>query len=188
MLSTSAKPEDKRERRARVKSYHTPNFESNKISDPIFFPKMAYTPFGKSEKHVAFFASEINKGQDVYLEFCDINDTPEDPERKLYRWRFNPHFESEYEKTEPHATTGHCRYLIPIEELTVIKMNTPEPPKMLSTKTPEKKSEPQLTLGLNTDVTDAPVSEMTIRDLAAILLKKPVSERVWLNDLIKNKK
>jgi len=186
MLPTTSKPEDKRERRARVKLYHLPNFESNKISEPIFFPKMAYTPFGKSEKHVAFFASEINKGQDVYLEFCDINDSPEDPERKLYRWRFNPHFETEYEKTEPNAVTGHCRYLIPIEELSVIRINTPEQPKMLSTKsTPEQ---PQLSLGLTEPSIDAPVSEMTIRDLAAILLKKPVSDRTWLNEIIKSKK
>jgi len=31
---------------------------------------------------------------------------------------------------------------------------------------------------------DLPVSQMTIRDLAAILLKKPVSNKKWLNKLI----
>jgi len=37
-------------------------------------------------------------------------------------------------------------------------------------------------------VDDAPLSEITIRDLAAIMLMKPVSGRDWLNDLIKQTK
>jgi hypothetical protein len=46
------------------------------------------------------------------------------------------------------------------------------------------------TLELDFDVpstltNDAPISDMTIRDLAAILLKKPVSKKEWLNELIK---
>ena len=32
---------------------------------------------------------------------------------------------------------------------------------------------------------DAPLSSLTVRDLAAILLQKPVSNKKWLNDLIK---
>ena len=32
--------------------------------------------------------------------------------------------------------------------------------------------------------TDPPLNEMTIRDLAAIMLKKPVSNKKWLNDII----
>ena len=34
---------------------------------------------------------------------------------------------------------------------------------------------------------DAPLSQMTIRDLAAIMLKKPVSNKAWLNEIIKSK-
>ena len=34
--------------------------------------------------------------------------------------------------------------------------------------------------------TDAPLSSLTIRDLAAIMLQKPVSQKKWLNDLIKS--
>jgi hypothetical protein len=32
---------------------------------------------------------------------------------------------------------------------------------------------------------DAPFDQLTIRDLAALLLKKPVSNKKWLNDLVK---
>ena len=34
---------------------------------------------------------------------------------------------------------------------------------------------------------DPPINEMTIRDLAAIMLGKPVSKKEWLNHIIKNK-
>jgi hypothetical protein len=40
----------------------------------------------------------------------------------------------------------------------------------------------------NAEIADAPLSEITIRDLAAIMLMKPVSARPWLNDLIKQTK
>jgi hypothetical protein len=35
--------------------------------------------------------------------------------------------------------------------------------------------------------TDAPFDQLTVRDLAAILLKKPVSNKQWLNKLITDK-
>jgi hypothetical protein len=50
---------------------------------------------------------------------------------------------------------------------------------------PKKEAEPELQ---NTEIADALLSEMTIRDLAAIMLMKPVSARPWLNDLIKQSK
>ena len=35
--------------------------------------------------------------------------------------------------------------------------------------------------------TDPPINDMTIRDLAAIILGKPVSNKEWLNKIIKSK-
>jgi hypothetical protein len=109
----------------------------------------------------------------VYIEFTSKELVPEDPERKLYKWRFNPHFEEEYEKTEPNPQTGHVRYLIPVEELTVVK----------SQKT-EEVVQPEMDLELPDPNLDQPFDQMTIRDLAAILLKKPVSHKQWLNEII----
>lgn len=36
------------------------------------------------------------------------------------------------------------------------------------------------------DKEDAPISELTIRDLAAILTMKPISNKIWLNHCLKN--
>jgi len=178
MISTTEKPEDKREKRRKLREFH--QAELDKIGPTaVFIPKMSYRPYGKTEHHIAFFASEVSKGEDVYVEFCSKDDVPEDPERTLYKWKFNPHFDGEYEKTEPNPTTGHCRYLIPIEELHVVKKYTEETPVE-----EEEKEEFQL----EDPNTDAPLNTMTIRDVAALLLKKPVSNKPWLNSIISKKK
>lgn len=174
-IATTDKPEDKREKLKKLREYHQPTLNELGIPDAEFIPKMAYRPYGKTEKHIAFFASEISKGEDIYVEFTSKDLVPEDPERRLYKWRFNPHFEEEYEKTEPNPTTGHCRYLVPVEELTIVKVN--------------KKEEGQVAIKFelpNSD-NDLPLDQMTIRDLAAILLKKPVSTKEWLNEIINSK-
>lgn len=38
------------------------------------------------------------------------------------------------------------------------------------------------------ELEDANMSAMTVRDLAAILLKKPISNKIWLNHIIKENK
>lgn len=181
MISTTTddKPEDKREKLKKLREFHQPNLEANGVPNAIFCPKMAYRPYGKNDIHIGFFASEINKGEDVYVEFASKDNVPEDPERKLYKWRFNPHFEEEYDKTEPSPQTGHIRYLVPVEELTVIKFPEGSQNLKLSNQVLDLNAIP------NPDE-DLPMDQMTIRDYAAIHMNKPVSRKVWLNDLIIN--
>jgi hypothetical protein len=128
---------------------------------------------------MGFFKSELSKGEDIYTEYVSIALDSEDPTRTLYKWSYNSFYDEEYETTDANAN-GHVRYLIPVSELIKIK---PE------TKTETKNTETQ---GLFPDFDDlmdsdldAPLSSLTVRDLAAILLKKPVSNKKWLNDLIK---
>lgn len=178
-ISTTDKPEDKRDRLKKLREYHQKTLDAIGVSDALFIPKMAYRPYGKTEQHIAFFASEINKGEDVYVEFTSKELVPEDPERRLYKWRFNPHFEEEYDKTEPHPVTGHIRYLVPTEELTYVK--APENEASAPVVEPIEPIEFEL-VDANTDL---PLDQLTIRDLAAIMLKRPVSQKPWLNEIIK---
>lgn len=176
MISTTDKPENKKERLRKLREFHQPTLDKHGVSDAIFIPKMAYRPYGKTDIHISFFASEINKGEDVYVEFASKDLVPEDTERRLYRWNFNPHFQEEYDTTEPNPQTGHVRYLVPVDELVLIKRN------------PDPEPEPEPEFGKLPDANlDLPVNQMTIRDLAAILLKKPVSTKPWLNDIINGK-
>lgn len=176
-IKTTATPEEKRERLKKLREHQQPLLNAIGAPDAYYIPKMAYRPIGKSEIYVSFFPSELSRGVDVYTEFASRDYIPEDLERRLYRWDYNPHYDEEYEKTEP-TDSGQFRYLVPVSELILIKH-------------PEKVETPKIQTKMSFDLmdpnTDAPFDQLTIRDLAAILLKKPVSNKDWLNKLIQDK-
>jgi hypothetical protein len=170
---------NRKEKTEELVKYHQKVFDALGISSPLYIPKCAYRPYGKDDLYMGFFKSELSKGEDIYTEYVSIALESEDPTRTLYKWSYNSFYDEEYETTDANAN-GHVRYLIPVSELIKIK---PE------TETETKSTETQ---GLFPDFDDlmdsdldAPLSSLTVRDLAAILLKKPVSNKKWLNDLIK---
>jgi hypothetical protein len=182
-IQTTEKPEDKKERMKLLRKLHEPTFEKLGIPDALFIPKLAYKPAGKNELYLAFFASELAKGQDIYTEFADAEYEPQDPERRLYKWRYNPNYKEEYEVLDG---KGIVRYLIPTAELILVKANPPETlveehatgQLQLFAGSENKAPSMQETKG------DLPLKEATVRDLAAILWKQPVSNKQWINEMI----
>jgi len=174
------KPFDRRKATEEVLNYHKEKLNKLNITDPLFIPKCAYRPYGTDELHISFFPSEIEKEQDIYTEFCSKECEPETKERILYKWRHNPHYKEEYEHTEPNDR-GHVRYLIPVSELIdqdrIIEQDKKE--EDITETFPNFASE-----FIDPD-SDNPVNQMTIRDFASIIWKKPVSNKKWLNNLIK---
>lgn len=163
--------EERKNKVAELRKKHQTLFDNMGDSEALFFPKLAYRPEGKEERHISFFVSELRRGSDIYTEFVGSNCDSEDPDRTLWKWNYNPHWKEEYDNTE-HLDNGPVRYLIPVSELVKV-----EAPKI-------SKTSKQISL-MDFDLDDSPMSEMTIRDLAAILWKQPVSSKDWLNDLIK---
>jgi hypothetical protein len=139
---------------------------------------MAYKPATKDEKHITFFASELERAEyydvpkNVYTEFISSEYIPEDAKRTLYKWIFNPHWRTEYDVIEATESIQE-RYMIPVSELRIVQQAAAQKEIKL----------PSLDLG----PTDEPFNMLTIRDLAAIMLKKPVSNKQWLNEIIKLK-
>ena len=176
-LTTKVTTVNRQEKTEELLKHHDWKFKLLQEDSPLFIPKCAYVPKGMSELHIGFFASEVKKGRDIYTEFTSIDLDPEDPTRTLYKWRFNPHYEEEYEKTDP-GPNGHFRYLVPVSELIKVEI-VPEEPLAEGNMFPdfEEIMDPDL---------DAPLSQLTVRDIAAIMLKKPVSSKKWLNDIIKS--
>lgn len=170
-----------------LREKHQPIFD-DVIGDPqaLFFPKMAYL-YRDGQKVISFFPSEIGRGQDIYTEFVSRDYTSEDPERRLWRWNYNPDYETAYPTTDPHPVTGDVRYEISIDELELIgeeevaeEEAAPEPE--------ESKAPIDFEAILPNANEDLPLSEMTICDYAAIHLNKPVSKKGWLNEIINQNK
>lgn len=171
----------KRETIKDLMSHHSSLFDKEKQATPKYIPRLCYAH--KGDKIIGFYPSEIKGGQDIYVEFCDRNLLPEDADRTLYKWTYNPHYEEEYAKSDPHPSTGDQRYLIPIDELLVVK-NLHKEVKTYELEEEKPKVDEFEEIPVNID---APYADMTIRDYMAIQWKKPVSNKKWLNDLITKK-
>jgi len=163
-----------------LKEKHIPLFEAEGVESPKWIPKMAYIPRPGADLVISLFPSEISGGADVYTEFVSSEYESEDPDRILWKWQYNAHYEEEYEKTKPHPVSGHHRYLIPCDEL----VNVAELYKG------KKSEENQSSIDFETwpdPEGDAPIKDLTIRDKCAIDWQMPVSNKKWLNNLIREK-
>ena len=170
--STKEKIED-------LKALHKPTFDKLGIDNPLFIPRICYIPMGEKEQVVSFFEQDFVKGKDIYTHFVSKSYESEDPKNRLWKWKWNPYYETEYKKSDPHPETGNVRYIIPVEEL-----------ELIDTSYVERVTGPEI-FDIDDEIPnpdqDLPIDQMSIRDLAAILLKKPVSKKQWLNDIIKSK-
>ena len=174
-MSTKPTPKERKERTAQLRELHQPIFESLSNPEALYIPKMAHNVKGLEGLHMGFFKSELDHGKDVFTECISMQMESEDPNRTLYRIKFNPFFEEEYATSEP-MSNGHVRYYIPLDELEVVGIHG----KLKDT----LKVENDFNLP-NANV-DLPLDQMTMRDVAALLLKTPVSEKKWLNEIINN--
>jgi len=176
-IKTTEKPLDRRARINELRGYHQEVLASASALDEQYVPTMAYRPYGKEGLHVSLFPSHLRKGYDLYLEFVSRDLVPDDANRTLYKWRYNPYWQEEYEVVNK-DTNADERYLIPVAEMEKVVKEEVAPMYLK-----------QLVFDgfdeiMNPDE-DAPLDQITIRDLAAIMLKQPVSKKKWLNDLIK---
>jgi hypothetical protein len=168
-MTKSKTPLTKKEMALELLEHHIPMLNKLGISDPVYMPKFPFYSAEAQGQVVTFFPSELELKKDLYTEFADKNLELLSEKRELYKLRYNPYYDSEYIKKGPHPSTGMYMYYVPVSELEVIELkeedddfNIPDPD------------------------TDLPISQLTIADLAAILLKKPVSQKKWLNELIKS--
>lgn len=134
-------------------------------------------------------------------------------DRQLFKYKANPFYAEEYETKEGTNFKGepYVLYTVPTSELVAVLEDGTEITYALYEKRKEENKKEdslpklQKSLSLFPDFEDefgsakeielssqldkdVPLSEITIRDLAAIMLMKPVSNRPWLNDLIKQTK
>jgi hypothetical protein len=155
-----------------------------------------------TDLYIEFYENVKNeKGEDI-----DI--VPLYPERQLFKLKSNPYFEEEYEKKESLTKTGdtYSVYTIPVSEMSavltdgsVITYNLfekrkadadkkeAELPRLQNKVFPDFEEDfgTKKAVALDSSLDDALLQEITLRDLAALMLMKPVSNKQWLNELIK---
>jgi len=187
-LSTISKKISGDERRKRIielRKFHQPYF------DAIGKPEVHYTckmRYGFPYHSTKFLEAEINKPEPIYVEWTSRDCVPED-NRRLYKYEPNPAYRDEYKaETDDY---GKVWYVVPIDKFVLVKdelaleiKQVVEEPEEL-----ENKEEPQqiamdLDFGIINPDEDCPLDNVTLRDLAAILLKTPVSRKEWLNKII----
>lgn len=188
------KKEWKRSKLEAIRTYHIELIKDLGISITDFNMKMPF--HNKSGKLVVgIFSSEFKKEKGFYFELVTRELDPVDVKRTVYRIPFNAAFEEEYELNEKGS------YLVPIEELRSIDPQSIAVTKYSSVEStentkgilfttnasPNLKDVPVYNAPASMDMSDAPYSEMTIRDYYAIHTGKPVSAKPWLNELIKSK-
>lgn len=145
-----------------LKKNHVKLFEKLGVEDPLYIPKMV---FGNPLVAV-FFKSNLRKGKDIYTEKVSKSFDSEDETRTLYKWVHRSDWEDRY-PTRELGDANTPMHVIPFEEFEPII---------------DKKSD--YDFGLIDPDQDPPISELTIRDLAAMLTGKPVSLKPWLNKII----
>lgn len=172
------KLEEKRARISELRVFHEKAFADINVPDGLFIPRMAYKPKDHNEVSVSFFASELKNEKDIYTEFVSREFISEDPDRVLWKWKYNPHWQEEYATSDDPIPSSKL-YYIPVSELIVIARKGVVKDEKIS----EKKADGPLSSMLK-KVTDEPFSNMTIKDFAAIVWKEEVSDKEWLNKLI----
>ena len=171
---------DRQEAIMALKRRHEDYFRSAGITNPYYTLKFPYVPKHKDNgvMVIGMFPSEIKKGDDVYIELTDLNNLPINDSAVLYKLRYNPWHEEEFELYSDPMKTGSERYLIPVSELELVS----------GTPSAIQKSEPNpkpAVFSKKEDYPDCHHTELTARDWACIHLKTPQSNKDWLNDLIK---
>jgi hypothetical protein len=151
--------------------------------------------------------------ENVYVDGKNTDIVPASEDRQLFKLKYNPFYKEEYDVIEGVDADGKPdnKYLVSVSEMVAVlptgqeisyalyekrkednKIEVPQLQKSLAVFpdfeeefAPKTEVEPEFG---NSEIADAPLSEITIRDLAAIMLMKPVSARPWLNDLISKTK
>jgi hypothetical protein len=176
-------------------------FTNMGISSPKFGAKLCYMgkEFGDERVEcVRFWTSELSCGQDFYVELFDWDKEHYDRStRKLYRLVNNPNWALNPKKYVGVETSSDGKtsttYAIRLTDLELVNstsvtaayaeiVKVPAPAVMMETE------EDLFPGGMYSEKEDTHYSAMTMRDYYCIKHNVPLSNKAWLNELIKQSK
>lgn len=180
------------------RGYWESYFIEKGIERPIFSAKLCYnddkpSKDGNKIPALRFYADELSKGQDLYVELYNTRDTNyHEGERVLYKLKSNLNWRSTGKFFEvTHTSKGEIMatpaYVCSIEVLELISRNsikTNEPELKIQDSTFLPRYEDVNIEEVSTEKDDAHYAQLTIRDIYCIVNNKPLSNKKWLNNLI----
>ncbi len=112
-------------------AHHMDKFRKAQVTDPFFAIKTAFFQKGKFGRQVQLFEGELKRGEDIYIEFIEVNRDasgkeigvePAFEDRPLFKYKYNPYFAEEYDVKEGTNSMGenYFAYTIPLSELMVV--------------------------------------------------------------------
>jgi hypothetical protein len=208
MSTTTVKKKHINELTAEFAVYWEPLFSEMGIENPLFFAKLCYNSneFGPTQvETLRFYGEQLSKNQDVYVELFDWDDKSyPDGKRTLYKfknnldWRENPQDYVEVTRKKDGSLLPYPSYAFKLSTLekvneTDLKYIAPE----LNTKISNESDLELPKFGeIDNDIfddnyvekDDNHYAQMTIRDIYCIVQNTPMSNKKWLNNLIKEGK
>ena len=140
---------------------------------------------------VGMFENEFKKSKGYYFELINSDIEPDDANRTVYRLSPTQFYADEFEMDE------YGKFLVPVDQLRIVNRQSAVISKGSSATSSDRvlknqvfettTLKPPLPVNLPLKVDDAPYSEMTIRDYIAIHTGRPISNKVWLNKIVKSK-
>lgn len=174
-----------------------PLFENMGVSKPMFYAKLGYNgaEFGTPKVEcVRFWPSELDSGQDCYVELFDWNQNYHGKtDRILYRLAADTNWQKsgKFAKVES-SSLSTPTYAIRISDLEVVN-NTPSKNATADfytvrvASTASTLSVPEMIFDdPYVTETDAHMNNMTLKDHYCITHNVPMSDKPWLNQLILN--
>lgn len=207
-LSTRTKKELIEEFREDSIRYQKPVLDSMDVPLSHFSVKPGwFVPKGKTvpgisadERIIGLFPNECAKGYDLYMELYDLDIKPLEG-RPLYLWKYNPFYMDEIPQYN-NATTGQVSFIVPVAELEIINVENvlingisgfemetsiPAAKPALSTKmvsAPAPAAKPVTP----SEFRSKTVADLSVKELAALLWRIPISGNDEIDRLIKDYK
>jgi len=163
--------EEINKRKNAIREYHQPLLDELGIPLVYVMGKMCMQD-NDGNAVVFLYPTELEKGDDVYIEFTTRHYLPSTPERKLWKWKFNPNWKTLYP-----VVPGRDHRLVPFSEFTEVSFPT-------GSKYWDAPEDKRFELPVPGDEQDCPMKEMTMRDYMAIHMRIPVSLKTWLNKIV----
>ena len=186
-MADTATEAEKSETRVRViseiKEFWKSVLSSTTFKDSYVIGKVLYFPKGGTEKVIRCFGSELSKG-DVFVEFTDFDyNLINSGARELYVIKHDVDYKTKFEEVTKD------NFVIPLSALKLFTtykgaVGAPVAVEKVAPAVVKTFTDFGSTAGLTDELEDTHQSHMTIRDFAAIMWKKPISNKPWLNKLV----